>query len=63
MFFLSIMATACACSSTGPTYVPPALLGVLGTRGWIDLAVVGNPALLVLASRLPFDRLQAPASA
>jgi len=35
MFFLSIMATACALSSTGPTYVPPALLAP-GTRGWID---------------------------
>ena len=63
MFFLSIIATACACASTGPTYVPPTLLGLLGTRAWIDLAIIGNPVLLILAAMLPSDRLPAPASA
>lgn len=51
----AVMASACACGGD-PSYVAPAPLGV-DARGWITLATLSGPVLLLLAaSRLP-DRL------
>jgi hypothetical protein len=49
----AVAATACGCSSTLPGYLPPVPLGI-EVRGWISLAVIAGPVLLLLAaSRLP----------
>jgi hypothetical protein len=57
----AVMVSACACGGGGPGYVPPAPLGI-AARGWITMAILGGPVLLLLAaSRLP-DRLRRAAA-
>jgi len=57
----AIAASACACSGAGPYYVPPAPLGI-EARGWLTIATLCGPVLLLLAaSRLP-DRLRRTAA-
>jgi hypothetical protein len=43
--------SACACGSTGPDYIPPAIAG-LDARAWILVTEILGPGLLFVGSRL-----------
>jgi len=50
---MAIMASSCACSGSGASFVLPPLLGVLDTRSLVVFESILVPVLLVIASALP----------
>jgi hypothetical protein len=52
VLLVTIAVAGCVCGPGGPTYVPPAPLGI-DTRHWIVYAVLTGPVLLLIAAALP----------
>ena len=57
VLLFALAASGCACSSGGPNYVPPTILG-FGTPSFVFATLVGGPMLLLFAATSGPDRLR-----